>query len=119
MIRIDRPTGVDALEPFVEAGVLGPTEIEVVTTMARVSGETAPTVLLALALAVRGPLLGHVCVDLDSVADTVVVDRSDPDGRSSHLARRRRLAIGRSGQLAHPHGRGRPRPGHRDGAFGR
>ncbi len=80
MIRIERPPGVAALEPFVEAGVLGPTEIEVITTMARVSGEAEPTVLLALALAVRGPLLGHVCVDLDTVADTVVVDRPDPEG---------------------------------------
>ena len=80
MIRIDRPAGVEALEPFVDAGVLGPTEIEVVTTMARVAGEHDPAVLLALALAVRGPLLGHVCIDLATVADTVVVDRSDPDG---------------------------------------
>ncbi len=80
MIRIERPAGVEALEPFVAAGVLGPTEIEVVTTIARVSGEHDPDVLLALALAVRGPLLGHVCIDLATVADTVVVDRSDDDG---------------------------------------
>ncbi|MGZ4703887.1 MAG: exodeoxyribonuclease V subunit alpha [Acidimicrobiales bacterium] len=79
MIRIDRPAGVDGLEPFVVANVLGPTEIEVVTTLARVTGESDPCVLLALALAVRGPLLGHVCVDLATVADTVVVERPDPD----------------------------------------
>ncbi len=79
MIRIERPDGVDALEPFVAAGVLGATEIEVVTTLARVTGEVDPTVLLALALAVRGPLLGHVCVDLASVADTIVVERADPE----------------------------------------
>ena len=35
--------------------------------------------LLAAGLAVRGPLLGHVCVDLASVADTVVVERADPE----------------------------------------
>jgi exodeoxyribonuclease V alpha subunit len=85
MIRIERPAGVDALEPFVAAGVLGPTEIEVVTTIARVSGEHDPEVLLALALAVRGPLLGHVCIDLATVAETVVVDRSDDDGGAEEL----------------------------------
>ena len=79
MIRIDRPPGVDQLEPFVEAGVLGATEIEVVTTLARVVGESDPDVLLGAALAVRGPLFGHVCVDLTTVASSVVVERTDPE----------------------------------------
>jgi exodeoxyribonuclease V alpha subunit len=91
VIRVARPAGLDALAPFVGAGVLGPTEVEVVTTLARLTGETRPEALLAAGLAVRGPLLGHVCVDLATAADAVVVERFEPDptvgsGRDLDLA---------------------------------
>jgi len=52
------------LLPFVEAGVVGGTELQVVDLLARRAGETRPEVLLALCLAVRAPVNGHVCATL-------------------------------------------------------
>ena len=81
MITIPRPGAVDALAPFVDAGVLGTVEIEVATTLVRASCLTESVVALAVALAVRAPLWGHVCVDLASVAvGSVVVDVDDLTG---------------------------------------
>ena len=80
MITIPRPGAVDALAPFVDAGVLGTVEIEVATTLVHASRLTESVVALAVALAVRAPLWGHVCVDLASVAGSVVVDVDDLTG---------------------------------------
>ncbi|MGB6059116.1 MAG: exodeoxyribonuclease V subunit alpha [Microthrixaceae bacterium] len=66
------PESVQFLRPFVEAGVVGVTEVNTVATFARSSGAESESVLLAAALAVRAPLLGHVCVDLATVAATIV-----------------------------------------------
>ena len=68
------PPEVASLEPFVDAGVLGVVEVHVVTTFARsvAPHELSADCLLAMALAVRGPLHGHVCVDLATVADSLV-----------------------------------------------
>ena len=66
------PGVVGFLEPFVTCGVFGATEVHAVATFARASGEKSVPVLLAAALAVRAPLLGHVCVELATVAATVV-----------------------------------------------
>ena len=68
------PDVVGALTPFVEAGVLGTTEVQVTATLARAAAPEVlhPDVLLAIALAVRGPQHGHVCVDLSTVASSVV-----------------------------------------------
>jgi len=52
------------LRPFVEAGVLGSIELQVVDLLARRAGEVRPDVLLALCLAVRAPVHGHVCATL-------------------------------------------------------
>ncbi len=65
------PQEVATLQPFVDAGVLGLTEVNVVASFALASGEVSPEVLLAAALAVRAPLHGHVCVDLSTVTSTV------------------------------------------------
>jgi len=59
------------LEPFNRAGVLNLADVHVAKTLARVCGEDDPLVVLAAALAVRAPRLGHVCLDLESVAETV------------------------------------------------
>ena len=59
------------LEQFNRAGVLNLADVHVAKTLARVCGEDDPLVLLAAALAVRAPRLGHVCLELASVADTV------------------------------------------------
>jgi exodeoxyribonuclease V alpha subunit len=80
----------DVLAPFCAAGVLGPADVHAAVALARVHGldpdpvdPAAPDglVLLGLAFALRGPRLDHVCLDLDAVPDTVVLeDAGDLDG---------------------------------------
>ena len=48
------------------------------TRLAALAGETDGEVALAAALAVRGPRLGHVYVDLATVRETTVVDVEEP-----------------------------------------
>ncbi|GGI06985.1 exodeoxyribonuclease V subunit alpha [Egicoccus halophilus] len=62
------------LVPYNLAGVLHPADVHTAVTLCRITGCDDPQVLLAVALAVRGPRVGHVCVDLAEVADTVVAD---------------------------------------------
>ncbi len=68
-----RPSQPD-LEPYREAGVLGPTEIQAASTIARLQPDTPNDVLLAFALAMRAPIWGHVCVDLMRAAEQIPVD---------------------------------------------
>ena len=73
------PSSVAVLAPFVEAGIFGPAEVHLAASVARLAGDpAAPSdeVLLALAVAARGPRLGHVCVELDRVR-ALVVDGDD------------------------------------------
>ena len=62
------------LEQFNRAGVLNLADVHVAKTLARVCGESDQSVVLATALAVRAPRLGHVCLDLPSVAGSVAPD---------------------------------------------
>ena len=77
------PPEVQALEPYVDAGVFGVVEVHVVTSLLRSMPAGAPAearsvaVVLALALAVRAPLHGHVRAELGDVAATVVADGAD------------------------------------------
>ena len=85
------PAEVAPLDPYVQAGVFGATEVHALTTYvtaARASGsDPHPDVLLALALAVRAPLHGHVCADLFEVADTVVTsDQSEAESEDGAVA---------------------------------
>ncbi len=77
--REERFVAVEArLGPFYEAGVLGSAEVHVAAQLGRLAEALDdPDVLLAAALAVRAPLHGHVCVDLDGVDDGL---RPDPGG---------------------------------------
>jgi exodeoxyribonuclease V alpha subunit len=61
----------DPLRPFNEAGVLHPADVHTAVALCRLTRTDDPTVLLAIALAVRGPRVGHVCVDLATVHETV------------------------------------------------
>lgn len=74
------PPEVAALEPYVRAGIIGVTEVQVVASLARCV-EDPPTdeVLLGLALAVRAPLHGHVRAELSTVAGSVVPDPEQVD----------------------------------------
>jgi exodeoxyribonuclease V alpha subunit len=66
-----------ALAPFVDAGVLGPADVHVAVTLARLSGDARDEVLLAAALAVRAPRRRHVCVDLTTVRHGVIAEVAD------------------------------------------
>lgn len=71
----------DAPEPlaaFNRAGVLDATDVHVAARLAALTGDDDPAALLAAALAARAPRLGHVCVDLAAVRDTVTVDADEP-----------------------------------------
>jgi len=65
------------LARFNDAGVLNPLDTLAASTISRLLGETNEVAILAAALAVRGTRFGHVCVRLDDIADSVVVDDRD------------------------------------------
>ena len=73
---VARATGV--LREFNEAGVLAPADVHVAQRLGALAGEADERVLLAAALAVRGPRLGHVYVDLTTISDTATVDTDEP-----------------------------------------
>lgn len=69
------PDHTEHLAEFVEAGILELEDLYVVSVIARNAPGTAPEVLLAAALCVRGLRHGHVCIELATVADTVLSER--------------------------------------------
>jgi exodeoxyribonuclease V alpha subunit len=66
------------LREFNRAGVLSAADVHVARRLGTLAGETDEDVLLAVALAVRGPRIGHVLVDLDTIHETAAVDTEDP-----------------------------------------
>src|SRR3954468_13555669 len=66
------------LREFNDAGVLAPADVHVARRLAELAGEGDEAVPLAAALAVRGPRLGHVCVDLATIRATATVDVEEP-----------------------------------------
>jgi exodeoxyribonuclease V alpha subunit len=66
------------LRAFNDAGVLAPADVHVASRLGELAGETDERVLLAAALAVRGPRLGHVLVDLATISATAAVDADEP-----------------------------------------
>jgi len=66
------------LRPFNDAGVLSAADVHVAVRLAELGGDDHPSVALAAALAVRGPRLGHVYVDLATIRDTATVDSDEP-----------------------------------------
>jgi exodeoxyribonuclease V alpha subunit len=74
--RAIRASGL--LREFNEAGVLAPADVHVAQRLASLAGETDEWVLLGAALAVRGPRLGHVYVDVGTIRDTATVDSEEP-----------------------------------------
>jgi exodeoxyribonuclease V alpha subunit len=59
----------DVLTRLHELRVLSAADVHVTDAVARLTGERDPDVLLAIALAVRAPSQGHVCLELDRVHD--------------------------------------------------
>ena len=65
------------LRAFNEAGVLAAADVHVASRLGQLAGKTSESVLLAAALAVRGPRLGHVCVDLTTIRESATVDAEE------------------------------------------
>ncbi|MDX6688393.1 MAG: exodeoxyribonuclease alpha subunit [Baekduia sp.] len=68
----------EPLRAFNDAGVLSSADVQVARRLAALGDVSDPAVLLALALAVRAPRLGHVLVDLATIRATVAVDTEEP-----------------------------------------
>ncbi len=66
------------LADFNAAGVLNAADVHVALRLGRLGGDEDQAVLLAAALAVRAPRLGHVCTDLRTVRATATVDVDRP-----------------------------------------
>jgi exodeoxyribonuclease V alpha subunit len=66
------------LRAFNDAGVLSVADVQVARRLTELGGVEDPAVLLAIALAVRAPRLGHVLVDLATIRTTVAVDTEEP-----------------------------------------
>lgn len=70
----------EPLAAFNAAGVLEAADVHVALRLGTLGATTEPAVLLALAMAVRAPRLGHVCVDLATVRSTVSTEAEErPD----------------------------------------
>ncbi|WP_197383400.1 exodeoxyribonuclease V subunit alpha [Mycolicibacterium mengxianglii] len=67
------------LRLFNDAGVLEAADVHVAARLAVLADETDETVMLAVALAVRGLRSGSVCVDLAGVADEIGLDLPWPE----------------------------------------
>jgi exodeoxyribonuclease V alpha subunit len=65
------------LREFNEAGVLAAADIHVARRLAALGSGVSDDALLAAALAVRGPRLGHVCVDLATIRESAAVDTEE------------------------------------------
>jgi exodeoxyribonuclease V alpha subunit len=66
------------LREFNRAAVISAADVHVARRLGGVGGERDESVLLAVALAVRGPRLGHVFVDLSTIRTTAAVDAEEP-----------------------------------------
>ncbi len=66
------------LRAFNDAGVLGAADVHVALRLAALAAESDDRVILAAALAVRAPRVGHVLVDLGTIHATAAVDLDEP-----------------------------------------
>jgi len=74
--RVAGATGL--LRAFNAIELLSPADVHVAERLARLAGEDGEAVRLAIALAVRGPRLGHMFVDLATIAQTATVESEEP-----------------------------------------
>ncbi len=106
------------LGEFNRAGVLSAIDVHVALRLARLGGDGAgdeadEAVLLATALAVRAPRLGHVCTDLATIRATATIDTDtpvdlqalpwpDPDGWIGRLSASPLVATGAGAPVVRP-----------------
>ena len=113
------------LRDFNDAGVLMAADVHVALRLADLAGERDEAVILAAALAVRAPRLGHVLVDLATIADTATVDADEPVDLSTlpwpgaalwseRVGASALAAVGDSGEEDAPSRGPRAAPGRRD-----
>src|SRR5215208_5505572 len=76
-VRLARGASGVLLE-FNDAGVLAAADVHVARRLAALVDEADTAVVLAAALAVRAPRIGHVFVDLERIHETATVDVDDP-----------------------------------------
>ncbi len=69
-------TGI--LREFNDIGVLSAADVHVAARLCGLVGDESEPVALAVGLAVRGPRLGHVFVDLATIRDTASVESDEP-----------------------------------------
>ena len=69
--------GTGLLRAFNDAGVLAAADVHVARRLMALTGERDDRVALAAALAVRGPRLGHVYVDLATIGATATVETEE------------------------------------------
>jgi exodeoxyribonuclease V alpha subunit len=79
--RVCGATGL--VREFNQIGVLSAADVHVAARLVELVGEDSERLRLAVALAVRGPRLGHVFVDLATIRDTASVDSDEPVDLSS------------------------------------
>ncbi|HEV3388407.1 MAG TPA: AAA family ATPase, partial [Solirubrobacteraceae bacterium] len=107
------------LRAFNEIGLLSAADVHVAARLAGLVGVESEPVRLAVALAVRGPRLGHVFVDLATVRDTAAVESDEPvdlselpwpavDEWLDALARSELVAVGEDGDDGVGPGEARP-----------
>jgi exodeoxyribonuclease V alpha subunit len=78
LFDVRRATGATGLlHDFNAAGVLDAADVHVARRLTALAGEDDEQVALAAALAVRGPRLGHVYVDLATIRETATVDAEE------------------------------------------
>jgi exodeoxyribonuclease V alpha subunit len=68
------------LRAFNDAGVLVVADVHVALRLGALGGEVDEQVMLAAALAVRAPRVGHVLADLETIHATAAVDHDELDG---------------------------------------
>ncbi|MEL7977333.1 exodeoxyribonuclease V subunit alpha [Isoptericola sp. F-RaC21] len=82
-VAVDAP---GLLREFNAAGLVAATDVHVATRLGRLTGEDDPTVLLAVALAVRALRGGSVCVRLDDAAELAALALPEDADRGDALA---------------------------------
>ena len=107
-------TGI--LREFNDIGVLSAADVHVAARLCGLVGDESEPVALAVALAVRGPRLGHVFVDLATIRDTASVESDEPvdlsvlpwpgvDEWLAALAASELVAVGEDGPRRHDESR--------------
>ena len=66
------------LRAFNDIGLLSAADVHVAMRLSALGGEEDESVKLAVALAVRGPRLGHVFVDLATIRDSATIESDEP-----------------------------------------